>query len=151
MPTHYSGSPAEIDALNTYIRLHRAVSSLDARLMRRAVLEGLTPTQFGVLEALLHLGDLCQGQLGAKLLTSGGNLTLVVDHLEARGLVERRREPEDRRKVTVRLTPTGRALIERIMPEQVRAISAELDMLTPEEHILLGSLLKKIGKPAEQS
>ena len=42
----------------------------------------MTVSQFGVLEALHHLGPLRQGEISAKLLRSGGNITLVVDNLE---------------------------------------------------------------------
>ena len=48
---------------------------------------GLTPTQFGVLEALLHKGPLSQRELGQKVLTSAGNMTDLIDKLETRGLV----------------------------------------------------------------
>ena len=46
---------------------------------------------------LLHLGPMHQRELGRKLLKSSGNITLVVDNLEKRGLVRREREREDRR------------------------------------------------------
>ena len=45
----------------------------------------------GLLLWLLHLGPLSQTELCRKLLRTSGNLTMVVDHLEKRGLVSRRR------------------------------------------------------------
>jgi len=60
---------------------------------------GLTTPQFGVLEALHHLGSLSLGDLADKLLVTGGNITYVMDRLEERGLVERDRSTEDRRVV----------------------------------------------------
>ena len=56
MPTHYQGSPEEVRALNTFIKLMRASGSLLARTSRPLTADGLTAGQFGVLETLLHLG-----------------------------------------------------------------------------------------------
>jgi len=143
--THYDGRPAEVRALDAYIKLTRAVSSVGARLAPALATAGLTPTQLGVLEALLHLGPLGQRVLGDKLLMSGGNITTVVDNLEARGLVRRERRGDDRRQVTVHLTPEGRRLITKVFPNHVSAIVEVFSALTPSEQETLGRLAKKLG------
>ena len=145
MGTHYEGRPAEIRALDAYIKLTRAVSAVEARLAPGAAQAGLTPTQLGVLEALLHLGPLGQRTLGDKLLTSGGNVTMVIDNLERRGLVRRERRDDDRRNVVVHLTPEGRRLIGRVFPGHVRAIVDAFAELSPAEQATLGRLAKKLG------
>ena len=145
MGTHYDGRPAEVRALDAYIKLTRAVSSVGAHLAPALAAAGLTPTQLGVLEALLHLGPLGQRVLGDKLLMSGGNITTVVDNLEARGLVRRERSSDDRRQVTVHLTPEGRRLITKVFPNHVRAIVEAFSALTPGEQEALGRLAKKLG------
>ena len=91
MATKYKGTPAEELALNTYIKLTRATSTFETRLAHRDTIDALTHTQFGVLEALYHLGPMCQNEIGAKLLKSGVNITLVIDNLEKRILVRRQR------------------------------------------------------------
>src|SRR4029450_10504117 len=58
MPTHYRGAPADVAALDTYIKLMRAAESVTARLEPGMAAVGLTVGQFGALEALLHLGPL---------------------------------------------------------------------------------------------
>jgi MarR family 2-MHQ and catechol resistance regulon transcriptional repressor len=143
--THYDGRPAEVRALDAYIKLTRAVSSLGARLGPGLAAAGLTPTQLGVLEALLHLGPLGQRVLGDKLLMSGGNITTVVDNLERRGLVRRERSSDDRRNVTVHLTAEGRQLISKAFPGHVRAIVEAFSALTAAEQETLGRLAKKLG------
>src|SRR5215510_5039886 len=122
MPTHYRGTPVEVLALDTFIKLSRASESVGARLIHGGTLGSLTESQFGVLETLLHLGPLCLGEISAKLLKSGGNITLVVDNLEKQGLVRRERDPDDRRMVVVSLTEAGEALIQQVMPRHVAAI-----------------------------
>ncbi len=145
MGTHYDGRPAEIRALDAYIKLTRAVSSVEARLSPGLARAGLTPTQLGVLEALLHLGPLGQRVLGDKLLMSGGNVTTVIDNLERRGLVRRERRGDDRRHVTVHLTAEGRRLISKVFPVHVGAIVEAFSALTAAEQDTLGRLAKKLG------
>lgn len=72
-------------------------------------------------------------------------ITMVVDHLERRGLARRRRGPEDRRVVTVRLTGAGRRLIRRIFPRHVRAIVHEMKILAPGEQEALRVLCWRVG------
>ncbi len=146
MPTHYSGTPQETLALNTFIKLTRSVESLTSRLSQRGTLGELTESQFGVLETLYHLGSMCQNQIAAKILKSSGNLTMVIDNLEKHGLVRRTRDLEDRRKVQVSLTDEGRRLIAKVFPGQVTAITEEMSALTPQEQETLGSLCRKLGQ-----
>ncbi len=146
MGTHFKGKPSEVRALDAFIKLVRATDSVQGRLARRHAELGLTETQFGVLEALHHLGPLCQTALAGKLLKSGGNVTLVVDNLEKHGLVRRERSREDRRFVTVTLTGEGKRLISRIFPAHAKAIAEELSALSAEEQEELGRLCRKLGK-----
>jgi MarR family 2-MHQ and catechol resistance regulon transcriptional repressor len=146
MPTKYQGTHQETLALNSFIKLTRAAESLMARLAQRGVLESLSISQFGALETLYHLGPMCQSELGAKLLKSGGNITLVVDNLEKRGLARRVRSAEDRRFVQVMLTDAGRDLIARIFPRQLAFIVEEMSALDPMEQQELGRLCRKLGR-----
>ncbi len=144
MGTRHRGSIEEINALNAFIKLQRASESVSARV--HAILpEGLTVTQFGVLEALHHIGPLCQSELAEKLLRSGGNLTLVVDNLEKAGYVVRERDPADRRFVVVKLTDKGEAFISALFPKIVANVTREMSALSSTELSDLGRLCKKIG------
>src|ERR1700687_4768101 len=91
MGSHYRGTAEEVRALDAFIKLARAADSIGSRVSASITEAGVTERQFGMLEALFHLGPLHQCDLGQKLLRSGANMTLVVDNLEKRGLV--RREP----------------------------------------------------------
>jgi MarR family 2-MHQ and catechol resistance regulon transcriptional repressor len=146
MPTHYQGTEQEVLALNTLIKLTRAVESVMARLQQCGTMAGLTTSQFGVLESLYHLGPMCPGEISTKLLKSGGNITLVIDNLEKQGLVQRERDTEDRRMIIVSLTPAGRELIAKIFPAHAAAVAEEFAGLTPEEQETLGYLCRKLGK-----
>jgi MarR family 2-MHQ and catechol resistance regulon transcriptional repressor len=106
---------------------------------------GLTTPQFGILEALYHLGPLSLGELAEKLLVTGGNITYVMDRLEKDGLVERDRSGPDRRVVTARLTPKGEGLIREVFPGHARFIHELTDELTAEEKATARALLKRWG------
>ncbi|HTU36278.1 MAG TPA: MarR family transcriptional regulator [Candidatus Acidoferrum sp.] len=145
MPTHYKGNEPEVRALNALINLARALDSLGGRLSARLEEAGLTMPQFGVLEAVYHLGPMCQKELGQKLLRSGGNITVVVTNLEKRGLVRRERLANDRRMIRIHLTERGRERIERVFPEHVEALVREFSVLEPEEQETLRRLCRKLG------
>src|SRR2546423_781324 len=147
MGTHYDGTPEERNALDAYIKLMRAAASVESRVNRHLQEVPLTTSQFGVLEALHHLGPMHQTLLCEKILTSNGNMTLVLDNLTKRNLIERRTDQADRRRTTIHLTAEGRALIERILPGHVRAIVEEFGVLSKEEQAALGDLCRKVGLP----
>lgn len=146
MGTRYAGTAAEVKALDTYIKFVRASESVSARIHRHLDAVNLTVSQFGVLEALLHLGPLFQRDLAQKLLKTGGNITLVIDNLEKRQLVRRDRQTDDRRFVSVCLTEQGRALISEIFPQHVAAVVEEMSVLSPAEQEELGRLCRRLGK-----
>lgn len=146
MPTHYKGSPEEELALDTYIKLTRATDTISARLALAGSMQELTISQFGVMEALYHLGPQSQNILGEKILKSNSNMTTVIDNLEKRGLVRRERAANDRRKIIVHLTESGMELIQRIFPQHVKAIQAQFSVLSEQEKRNLSELLKKLGK-----
>ncbi|HET7535844.1 MAG TPA: MarR family transcriptional regulator [Candidatus Didemnitutus sp.] len=144
MGTRHQGPINEINALNAFIKLQRASESVSTRV--HAVLpENLTITQFGVLEAIYHIGPLCQGELAEKLLRSGGNLTLVVDNLEKAGYVLRERDPADRRFVVVKLTDKGTKFITELFPKVASNVTREMSILSSTELLDLSRLCKKIG------
>jgi MarR family 2-MHQ and catechol resistance regulon transcriptional repressor len=106
-------------------------------------------SDFAVLEALLHKGPLPVNEIGKKILLTSGSITVAVDRLEKRGLVERRAHGTDRRARIVHLTKEGRRLIRRAYAQHAgdleRLASASL---TTTERATLIRLLKKIGYKA---
>jgi MarR family 2-MHQ and catechol resistance regulon transcriptional repressor len=88
---------------------------------------------------------MCQADLGRKLLRTKGNVSLVVDNLASRGLVERRRSSDDRRRMTVVLTAAGRELISGYFPAHARAITAAMSVLSADEQEQLGTLARRLG------
>ena len=136
------------DALDAYVKLLRASRAVLARVEPRLAEAGLTTTQFGVLEAILHKGPLSQRDLSQKVLTSPGNMTDLIDKLEARGLARRVRQKADRRAVRVELTAEGVALIEPLFAAHADDIDRAMAGLDEAELRQLGTLLRKLGLAA---
>jgi len=146
MGTHYKGSDEEKRTLNAFIKLMRATKSMNSRLNKHLAEVDLTASQFGVLEALLHLGPLNQKSLGEKLLKSGGNITLVIDNLEKCDFVERQCDPNDRRAMLIFLTEKGKNFIEEFFPKHLEQIKAEFNVLSKNEKEELARICEKLGK-----
>jgi len=146
MGTHYRGSAEEVRALDTFIKLVRAANSMSERSVRNLSEYGLNESQFAVLEAVAAIGPLCQNDIAKKILKSKANITVIVDALEARGLLKRERSQEDRRFIAVHLTLEGRKLIDEIFPAHVRNLVEEMSILTPEEQQELGRLCRILGR-----
>lgn len=145
MGIRYKGTKHQETSLDAYVKLMRAADSVTARIHRHLAPAKLTVSQFGVLEALYHLGPLCQRELGQKILKSSGNMTTVIDNLEKRGLVVRKRSLQDRRLLHVHLTPEGRKLIERLFLRHAARVAEEMSALTAAEMAELGRLCRKLG------
>jgi MarR family transcriptional regulator, organic hydroperoxide resistance regulator len=106
----------------------------------------LTPSQ---LAALGHLDEPCaQRELAESLHFDASNVTDIVDRLEARGLVERTVDPNDRRVRRIVLTPDGEALRRKAF-EEAMASAPTLVALTATEQRALCELLGKIAEPVE--
>ncbi len=145
MPNRHRGSDAERRVLDAYVKLSRALATVDAAIHRPLADAGLTASRFGALEALWHLGPLNQRDLGRKILKSSGNVSVVVDGLERDGLVARERAAADRRNVIVSLTDAGRTRIEAVYPAHVARLVAAFAHLHADDVERLAQLAKALG------
>jgi len=147
---HYKGNKKTAQALDTFVKLMRAANSVSAATNSELAAADLTVSQFAVLEVLYHAGPLCLTEIARKILTTGGNLTLVVNNLEKRGLVQRKQSADDRRFFSLRLTPKGKNLIAEIFPKQAAEITRVIGVLSPEEQAEMARLSKTLGIAASK-
>ncbi|MBT8337770.1 MAG: MarR family transcriptional regulator [Gemmatimonadetes bacterium] len=150
-PAERTWSTEEERALRLWIALARAYSTTARAVAHKVGEYGLTTAQFGILEALHHLGPLPLGELAEKLLVTGGNVTYVMDRLEALGFVVRKRSDADRRVVTAVLTPEGRALVAAVFPGHASFVRDLMASLDPDEQEQARDLLKRLGKGIAES
>lgn len=150
---HPEAHPLEVDdATRTALRLwvilsraHTAVASHGAADVAR---RGLTLAEFGILEALYHVGPMLLGEVQKRILVSSGGITFLVDRLVAKDLVERRSCQTDRRARYAALTPKGQALMADIFPAHAETIKRAMQGLTVEEQRVAADLLRALGRTA---
>jgi len=136
-------------ALDNLRRLVRALRVSSHAIERRATVTG---AQLFVLRELAAEPDISIRRLATRTLTDPSSVSVVVARLVERGLVARRRDPADGRRVVLSLTRRGRALLARAPePVQVRLVAAiralPADRLRPFDQVL-AQLVRAIG--AEQ-
>jgi len=146
MSRHFHGTPRQERALSAYVKLLRASETVHSEATRTLAGEGLSASQFAVLEALYHVGPMCLSELADKILKTSGNLTMVVGNLQKNGLVTRQPSAEDRRFVSVVITEKGRKLMARVFPVHLELIVELMSRLSPAKQDELGRLCRKLGK-----
>ncbi|AFM13676.1 MarR family winged helix-turn-helix transcriptional regulator [Turneriella parva] len=148
MAKRFSGNSDELAQVDAYVKLMRCADTVQGILARNAEANGLTLSQLGVLEILLHLGPQNQKDLAGKILRSGANMTTIIDNLEKRDFVRRSRDEADRRTIRVELTATGESLISAIFPLHMNNIYRMMGALNKEELETLANLTRKLGLAA---
>ncbi|MFS4580166.1 MarR family winged helix-turn-helix transcriptional regulator [Phaeobacter sp. C3_T13_0] len=126
---------------NLIVTLSRTVGAILKPLFRHISDAGFTPGQFSVLEVLHHKGPRTVTQLTEDVLSTSGNITVVIDNLLKAGWIEKQQGKDDARKRVVTLSPTGEEKIAAYYP----AHKAELKRLlgttsTSEKRALITAL-----------
>ncbi|MCL7977524.1 MAG: MarR family transcriptional regulator [marine benthic group bacterium] len=142
--------PLRSSALRLWIRLARAYRAIEQAAARDVARHGLTLAEFGMLEAIHHLGPMPLGEIQRKILVSSGGVTYVADSLEKRSLIRREPSVSDRRVRIAVLTEQGEKLIREIFPEHERVLEETMSGLDPGEQEEAASLLRRLGIRAAQ-
>jgi MarR family 2-MHQ and catechol resistance regulon transcriptional repressor len=150
-PAAPATDPATGRALKLWVVLSRATASIERRAREDVARHDLTLAEFGVLEALYNKGPMLAGEVQRRTLVSSGGITYLVDRLTARGLVERRPCPDDRRANYVALTPKGTTFIRGIFPEHAKVIAEVMSALAPQEQETVARLLRQLGLSLRQA
>ncbi|MDP3958626.1 MAG: MarR family transcriptional regulator [Pseudorhodobacter sp.] len=104
----------------------------------------VTTTQYAVLARLAELGPQSQNHLGRTTAMDAATIKGVVDRLARQGLVTTTANPADRRRLTVALTPEGKALFTRLAETALTVSDRTLDPLKPKERKRLLALLARL-------
>ena len=134
-----SGSNTGLVALITQISkaLHRRTSE---------ELLGMRLKQFMLLGYVRDHGNggVSQQELETALLIDANSVVLLLNELEAAGLSVRRRDPHDRRRHLVELTPAGRVAVERAEKARESLEDTILADFTAEERVALTKVLRRV-------
>jgi MarR family 2-MHQ and catechol resistance regulon transcriptional repressor len=132
--------------LKTLTILFRAQATIERLIQEDVQKHDLSATEFGVLEALYHLGPQPVQSLTGKILIAASSMTYVIARLKDKGWIVQTPSVADKRVKEVALTADGLERMKTVYPQHERALRERFDRLTEAEEATLQSLLKKIGK-----
>lgn len=133
--------------LEVLSRMHRITRHLDKARNRALNRHGLEGWGFDVLTVLRRSGEpyeLTPSTLVSETMVSSGTMTNRIDRLEARGLVERRPDPGDRRGTLVRMTHEGRVVVDETLAQLLASERELLSVLSLSQRQDLADLLRPI-------
>ncbi len=106
----------------------------------------LTPLQFAALTKLADLGEVSQNQLGRLIAMDAATMQGVIKRLAARGLIHRRPDPDDRRRLILSLTADGRALAAGSLAAAAKITRLTLAPLSAAEQRAFLALLERLAE-----
>jgi MarR family 2-MHQ and catechol resistance regulon transcriptional repressor len=133
-----------------WLVLMKAFRTLERHARRNIAPLDLGSSDFAILELLLHKGRQPVSAIGRSVDLTSGAITSAVDRLETQGLVARTSDPKDRRTRFVSLTPKGTARIREVFGDHQLAMDRAISGLTKAERETLITLIKKLGRSAEE-
>lgn len=137
----------DVSPMEVIGRVSRLSRLVDRKLAENFARHGIEAWMYDVLATLRRSGEpyeLTAGELGDQTMITTGAMTNRIDRLGERGLVERDTAPDDRRKVIVRLTPAGLALVEEIAPGHLEVERGILSTLTDRQRTQLVDTLRTL-------
>jgi MarR family transcriptional regulator, lower aerobic nicotinate degradation pathway regulator len=140
--------PEEL-AMSTTFLLKRLAYAAKERTMKAYEEIGLHPYHYAILLVLDDGSHETQGSIADALGYDRGQLVGLLDELEEHGLVERRRDPDDRRRHIVRMTPNGAKMLRRLRALARKNEDAFLEPLSDSQRADLLELLQRLAEKHE--
>jgi MarR family 2-MHQ and catechol resistance regulon transcriptional repressor len=122
---------------------------MDRYLLPPILKAGLGDSGFRVLHVLVENGPTSVNAVGPRVHLSPGSISVAVDRLFRKGLVNRLESKSDRRVRTVSITEKGRELFIPLFRQQAALVERAFQDVSPEEQAQLEDVLKRIGRRAE--
>lgn len=122
----------------------RQVSQRHAAIFSSRIGVNLTATQWAAMSKLAEQGACSQNQLGRLTAMDVATIKGVIDRLTARGLTETGPDSQDRRRLLVKLSRAGQAIVEKATPDALGITEETLAPLNPKERETLTALLRKL-------
>jgi DNA-binding MarR family transcriptional regulator len=139
------GFPVFDDRGRTVVWMTRTVHrQYDVEAQKILDKESISIAHWYYLRVLAERGELNQLELSRRVGIASTTAVPALDNMESRGLLKRRRDPEDRRKYYVGLTDEGRLLVEKLMPEIINMITTSLEGISRDELRAFWSVLHKM-------
>lgn len=128
-----------------YLSILRTAEALSWGVSETLKVADLTPAQYNVLRILRGAtpeGATC-GQISERMVTKDSDITRLLERLDTRGLITRERDGQDRRYITVRITPEGLDLLTSLDEPIAQCHRRQMGHLGKEGLASLGKLLDR--------
>lgn len=132
--------------MRTWIQLYRAYNKIRTKEVAYITSFGITMNQFEVLEVLYHRGDLNIGSITKLIMSTPGNVTVVVKNLKRDGYISSIPDLKDKRAFILSITDKGKKLIEQLFPTHAQNFKEYFKGLSESEIDVLFEILRKLHK-----
>lgn len=133
-----------------YISMSRVINTLRRENNKLILKHNLTLGQFAVMEALYSKGRLSTGEVMEKILTTSGNIPVIVKNLEKDGFITRKQDESDKRRFILDLTDKGKDLMDEIVPENLKFMDELISLWNDDEKEELIILMNKFRRKYEE-
>ena len=133
-----------------YISMSRVINTLRRENNKLILKHNLTLGQFAVMEALYSKGRLSTGEVMEKILSTSGNIPVIVKNLEKDGFITRKQDESDKRRFILDLTDKGKDLMDEIVPENLKFMDELISLWDDEDKKELIILMNKFRRKYEE-
>jgi DNA-binding MarR family transcriptional regulator len=142
------GKPFQSPSAEALLSVMRTAAMLEHHLTEVLKPYGITPTQYNVLRILRGAGSggLCGREVAERMISRVPDISRLLDRMEEMQLIERERDPADRRHVTARISAKGQKVLKQSTPELEQAEGTRFAGLEPGQVNLLIEALAQIRK-----
>ena len=133
-----------------YISMSRVINTLRRENNKLILKHNLTLGQFAVMEALYSKGRLSTGEVMEKILSTSGNIPVIVKNLEKDGFITRKQDEADKRRFILDLTDKGKDLMDEIVPENLKFMDELISLWDDDEKEELIILMNKFRRKYEE-
>ena len=137
-------------SMAVYISMSRVINTLRRENNKLILKHNLTLGQFAVMEALYSKGRLSTGEVMEKILSTSGNIPVIVKNLEKDGFITRKQDEADKRRFILDLTDKGSDLMDEIVPENLKFMDELISLWDDEDKEELIILMNKFRRKYEE-
>ena len=137
-------------SMSVYISMSRVINTLRRENNKLILKHNLTLGQFAVMEALYSKGRLSTGEVMEKILSTSGNIPVIVKNLEKDGFITRKQDESDKRRFILDLTDKGKDLMDEIVPENLKFMDELISLWDDEDKKELIILMNKFRRKYEE-
>ena len=129
---------------NVLIALRKIIQAIDLNSKKLVKQVGLTGPQLVILQEISRLGTVSVGEVAKNVSLSQGTVTGILERMEKRGLVFRQRSSQDKRRVMVNITETGKKLLINAPPIMQENFLEKFNQLQDWEKTMILSTLQRL-------